>query len=154
MSDASLCLSEGEGEGRNPATLQPTRHLAPGSPLLRLPVTEVRQQLIEALSCHDVVVVSGETGSGKTTQVTPASLPACLCSVRRLPFAACPIASVSYNKNSLLLWCTVWYFPCTAAGTAIHPGGRCRSRRRRCLFRGVHSAPPHCRHQCGAAGGQ
>ncbi|KAI3433652.1 hypothetical protein D9Q98_003461 [Chlorella vulgaris] len=35
----------------------------------RLPVTEVRQQLIEALSCHDVVVVSGETGSGKTTQV-------------------------------------------------------------------------------------
>ena len=35
----------------------------------RLPVTEIRGPLLEALSRHDVVVVSGETGSGKTTQV-------------------------------------------------------------------------------------
>jgi ATP-dependent RNA helicase DHX29 len=32
-------------------------------------VTEIRQQLIAALAQHDVAVVSGETGSGKTTQV-------------------------------------------------------------------------------------
>lgn len=32
-------------------------------------MVEIRWQLLEALAGHDVVVVSGETGSGKTTQV-------------------------------------------------------------------------------------
>eukprot|EP00887_Chlorella_sp_A99_P005373 scaffold1.g5373.t1 len=35
----------------------------------RLPVFAIRQQLLEALAVGDVVVVGGETGSGKTTQV-------------------------------------------------------------------------------------
>jgi ATP-dependent RNA helicase DHX29 len=35
----------------------------------RLPVSELRAPLAAALASHDVVVVSGETGSGKTTQV-------------------------------------------------------------------------------------
>ena len=32
-------------------------------------MVEIREQLDAALSQHDVAVVSGETGSGKTTQV-------------------------------------------------------------------------------------
>ncbi|PRW58696.1 helicase domain-containing [Chlorella sorokiniana] len=35
----------------------------------KLPVVEIREQLVAALQAHDVCVVSGETGSGKTTQV-------------------------------------------------------------------------------------
>jgi ATP-dependent helicase HrpA len=34
-----------------------------------LPVTEHREQLLEAIGGHQVVVVAGETGSGKTTQL-------------------------------------------------------------------------------------
>ncbi|GAB4817860.1 hypothetical protein N2152v2_004906 [Parachlorella kessleri] len=35
----------------------------------KLPVVAIQQPLVQALAEHDVVVVSGETGSGKTTQV-------------------------------------------------------------------------------------
>lgn len=35
----------------------------------QLPVNAIRAELLQALEHHDVVVVSGETGSGKTTQV-------------------------------------------------------------------------------------
>ena len=38
--------------------------------MCRLPVVEIREQLAVALQQHDVCVVSGETGSGKTTQVS------------------------------------------------------------------------------------
>ena len=38
-------------------------------PSRRLPVVAIREGLLAALAQHDVVVVSGETGSGKTTQV-------------------------------------------------------------------------------------
>lgn len=34
-----------------------------------LPIAAVRESVTEALEKSDVVVVSGETGSGKTTQV-------------------------------------------------------------------------------------
>ncbi|MEE3215767.1 MAG: ATP-dependent RNA helicase HrpA, partial [Pseudomonadota bacterium] len=34
-----------------------------------LPVAERRQDILEALASHQVVVVAGETGSGKTTQL-------------------------------------------------------------------------------------
>lgn len=34
-----------------------------------LPIARVRDEILGALRQHDVVVVSGETGSGKTTQV-------------------------------------------------------------------------------------
>ncbi len=37
----------------------------------RLPVLTIRQDLLAQLAEHDVVVVSGDTGCGKTTQVTP-----------------------------------------------------------------------------------
>lgn len=37
--------------------------------MCRLPVVEIREQLAAALQQQDVCVVSGETGSGKTTQV-------------------------------------------------------------------------------------
>jgi HrpA-like RNA helicase len=36
---------------------------------LGLPIARVRDEILDALRRHDVVVVSGETGSGKTTQV-------------------------------------------------------------------------------------
>lgn len=35
----------------------------------RLPVLTIRQDLLKQLADHDVVVVSGDTGCGKTTQV-------------------------------------------------------------------------------------
>lgn len=35
----------------------------------RLPVLTIRQDLLARLAEHDVVVVSGDTGCGKTTQV-------------------------------------------------------------------------------------
>ncbi len=37
----------------------------------RLPVLTIRQDLLAQLAEHDVVVVSGDTGCGKTTQVPP-----------------------------------------------------------------------------------
>ena len=58
-----ICLAEGCSD-------EPSSKALPLAPLpCRLPVTEIRQQLIAALAQHDVAVVSGETGSGKTTQV-------------------------------------------------------------------------------------
>jgi HrpA-like RNA helicase len=35
----------------------------------KLPVTMEEQQIVETISQHDVVVLTGETGSGKSTQV-------------------------------------------------------------------------------------
>ena len=35
----------------------------------QLPVGQIRQALLEALTQHDVAVVGGDTGCGKTTQV-------------------------------------------------------------------------------------
>ena len=34
-----------------------------------LPISQRRQEIIEAIAAHPVVIVSGETGSGKTTQL-------------------------------------------------------------------------------------
>ena len=44
----------------------------------RLPVLSIRRDLLTQLADHDVVVVSGDTGCGKTTQVRtePACIPA------------------------------------------------------------------------------
>ena len=36
----------------------------------QLPVGQIRQALLEALTQHDVAVVGGDTGCGKTTQVS------------------------------------------------------------------------------------
>ena len=47
-----------------------------------LPVTQIRDELLQALGVHDVVLVSGETGSGKTTQVPQMLLDDCLESLR------------------------------------------------------------------------
>lgn len=44
---------------------------------LGLPIARVRDEILDALRQHDVVVVSGETGSGKTTQVGLAYLLDC-----------------------------------------------------------------------------
>ena len=35
----------------------------------KLPVCGMEQEIMEAINYHDVVIVCGETGSGKTTQV-------------------------------------------------------------------------------------
>ena len=35
----------------------------------KLPVCAMEQEIMEAVNYHDVVIVCGETGSGKTTQV-------------------------------------------------------------------------------------
>ena len=36
----------------------------------KLPVCAMEQEIMEAINYHDVVIVCGETGSGKTTQVS------------------------------------------------------------------------------------
>lgn len=45
----------------------------------QLPVVQIRQGLLEALSQHDVTVVGGDTGCGKTTQVTLRTCVQILC---------------------------------------------------------------------------
>ncbi len=35
----------------------------------KLPILAQEQEIMEAITHHDVVIVCGETGSGKTTQV-------------------------------------------------------------------------------------
>lgn len=37
-----------------------------------LPVLGMEQEIMEAISGHDVCLLCGETGSGKTTQASPA----------------------------------------------------------------------------------
>jgi ATP-dependent helicase HrpA len=34
-----------------------------------LPITERREEIVAAIKAHQVVIISGETGSGKTTQL-------------------------------------------------------------------------------------
>ena len=42
-----------------------------------LPMFKYREELLEAIAAHQIIVIVGETGSGKTTQVSTAT--ACLC---------------------------------------------------------------------------
>lgn len=46
-----------------------------------LPVLQIQDDLLQSLDTHDVVLVSGETGSGKTTQVPQIVLDGCIQSV-------------------------------------------------------------------------
>jgi ATP-dependent RNA helicase DHX37/DHR1 len=43
-----------------------------------LPILGMEQEVMEAVAGADVVLLCGETGCGKTTQVPPAAAPACL----------------------------------------------------------------------------
>lgn len=51
----------------------------------KLPVSQIRSELLLALERGDLLVVSGDTGCGKTTQVTPP------------PFPAAPLTSSTCN---------------------------------------------------------
>jgi ATP-dependent RNA helicase HrpA len=57
------------GEGSVPDIPAPGRQLPPISFPEELPVAERRQEIARAISEHQVVIVAGETGSGKTTQL-------------------------------------------------------------------------------------
>jgi hypothetical protein len=57
-----------------------------------LPVTRMEQEIMEALGEHDVLIVAGETGSGKTTQVPQFLLEAGYGTPRALLRAAPPSA--------------------------------------------------------------
>lgn len=53
---------------------QPQREQHSRTPLLvtypeALPITEKRHELVAAIKAHQVVIIAGETGSGKTTQI-------------------------------------------------------------------------------------
>jgi ATP-dependent RNA helicase DHX37/DHR1 len=37
---------------------------------MKLPVCSMEQEIVEEISMHDVVILCGETGSGKSTQVS------------------------------------------------------------------------------------
>ena len=55
---------------RDPARLERRRALVPAITYPpELPVSERREELLAAIRDHQVVVVAGETGSGKTTQL-------------------------------------------------------------------------------------
>ena len=56
---ASEAAGRNEGENRGMAAFRE-----------QLPAFEMREELLAAVKRHQVVVVSGETGCGKTTQVT------------------------------------------------------------------------------------
>jgi ABC-type taurine transport system ATPase subunit len=62
-----------------------------------LPILSLRSELLQALTAHECVVVMGETGSGKTTQLPQLLLEAgyrrvCVtqCSAHHLPTVAQP----------------------------------------------------------------
>lgn len=58
------------GLGQRPPPTHTHTHPTQALPAVRrLPIVEVRDGLLQALRRHDVVVVTGDTGSGKTTQV-------------------------------------------------------------------------------------
>lgn len=61
----------------------------------RLPVLTIRQDLLTQLADHDVVVVSGDTGCGKTTQVMLA------CTPLLVAITATPVQGL--GNNMLLL---------------------------------------------------
>lgn len=123
------------------------------SPLCpRLPVVEIREQLAAALQAHDVCVVSGETGSGKTTQVPTgvAALP------NEDPFSLHDMGPTFHDAS----WWPVLYraaLPCCFTmlppGAPIHPRSGHRGRLRRCLLHCVHPAPPYRRYVGGGASG-
>src|SRR5437879_12076828 len=54
----------------SPAEIEQRRALAPRPELSpELPVCAKREEIAKAISAHQVVIVCGETGSGKTTQL-------------------------------------------------------------------------------------
>jgi hypothetical protein len=63
----------------------------------KLPMAGLRQQIAEALAGSDAVVISGETGSGKTTQVRRGS-----CCVVSVVLWQCLVShgSVAYMDDS------------------------------------------------------
>jgi len=56
--------------GFSPAEIERRRALAPRPEFPpELPICERREEIAKAISSHQVVIVCGETGSGKTTQL-------------------------------------------------------------------------------------
>ena len=63
-----------ESAAAEPPSTSPERPLARPSPeiaatIASLPVTERRAEIVAAIRAHPIVIISGETGSGKTTQL-------------------------------------------------------------------------------------
>ena len=79
-----------------------------------LPMYPYRDQLLAAVEAHQIVIIVGETGSGKTTQARP----------RTCPFAAprCPRwCSLPRQHNSYMTMHLLWH----ASYTNMHP--RCHA---------------------------
>src|SRR6266705_1100282 len=56
--------------GFSPAEIEQRRALAPRAEFSpELPICAKREEIAKAISSHQVVIVCGETGSGKTTQL-------------------------------------------------------------------------------------
>lgn len=105
-----------------------------------LPVAQIREPLLAALEKSDVAVVSGDTGSGKTTQV-------CL---RASQGRGLRCWEQMRGQGRVLLGATVelrW----RSSGAPVPAGGGSGGRARRCVQRGVHPAAPARRHQRGGA---
>lgn len=60
-----------------------------------LPVYGVREELLSVIRENQVVVVVGETGSGKTTQVSPFAI---LRSMPSFVHHACIVYALSYHR--------------------------------------------------------
>jgi HrpA-like RNA helicase len=65
-----------------------------------LPIYPYRQQLIDAVHEHQIVIIVGETGSGKTTQVCDSA--ACMATSRAV-LPSCQLWTPSMPVNSLTL---------------------------------------------------
>ena len=122
----------------------------------KLPIAGYREAILQALDSSQVVLVAGETGCGKTTQVGGA--------VRSLQYTHCghcggpahrPLCGLALGSVVVVEHLRRASERCPAlrgwatpddgtAGTAVHPGGRVVPRQG--LPRGVHPAAPHLSH--------
>lgn len=61
---------------------------------INLPIVMMEQEIMEAINESAVVIICGETGCGKTTQVPQVSV-----SLRLQPFSFCLLSQLSYSLN-------------------------------------------------------
>ena len=118
--EACLCCMQAASEFARTKTMAEQRRF--------LPVYDCREELLQVIRENQVVVVVGETGSGKTTQARMRMLTHSLC--RSLCFQGVlhwPAAEVSLENRSgqVLCWShssfgQAWQLPNNAGGLVMH----------------------------------
>ncbi len=122
-----------------------------------LPVVQIRRGLLDALADHDVAVVGGDTGCGKTTQVQPlflsrhppdADLHACMHACRWRWIVAIPACMHSQHTSAAHFHPLSALHGCCACPAATHfPGCNITSASRRsraCALPSFRRCPSSC----------